>query len=148
MLEKFAGSGLMYWYAIAPGDATRYRFGFMPLERMMVHYPEMADDVIIQRAGSAAAAHITGMDELFPGTEKGIGYTLVVVAMNPSGCYEMRNSMLRNPTSGDVAYFASHAGINPYTAAAVLLALSVLLDDKDDLAGAAKAMLRAPELLL
>lgn len=30
----------------------------------------------------------------------------------------------------------------------VLLAMSVLLDDPNDLFGAAKAMLRAPELLL
>lgn len=145
MLERFAGSALMYWYAIAPGDATKYRFGFMPLERILVHY---TDGNICQHTVEAAEFHNNGMSELFPGTDRGLDYTLVVVAMNPSGCYEMRNSVLRNPNAGDVGYFAGHAGVNPYTAAVVLLALSVLIDDKDNLADAAKAMLRAPELLL
>jgi len=85
--------------------------------------------------------------ELFPGTNDGLGYAFVVVAMTKSGCYELPVRMIARPTSGDVHYFASHAGIDTYTAAAILLALGVLWYYPDYINDAAEAMLGAPDLL-
>lgn len=129
-LERAHGAGYLHWYAIAPGDATRYRFGFVVLGN--VHLPTSADE--------------SDYDELFPGTTPN-SYVMVIVAMSQSGCYELSIGNIKKPTGAYATYFANHAGIDRYTAMAVILALGVLIESPDSVDKAAKRMREAPKYL-
>lgn len=126
------GEGQLRWYTLMPGDGTQYRFGFMRL-----------DDNFRRDCGSRL--------KMFPGTSH--YHVLVVVAMYPkSGCYELSMRTLReikedhSLAPGEASYLAGHAGCDKYTALAVVLALTVLIDDPYNVADACEAMLEAEEL--
>lgn len=124
----------MDFYALEPGDGTKYRFGILHLD------PRWDDGV-----------EVTGhFGHIFSGVGDGTGYVGLLIAM-PScqGFYELMIDAVRDPRRHLIGYVRGHmpGAQDNYTIAAILLALSVLVDDPADTVGACAAMLRAPELL-
>jgi hypothetical protein len=105
-------------YRLEPGNGTSYRFMIIPLR----------DD-----AG------------IYPGIGNGVNWSLLVGFDKavPVEHYEVRN--LKPYYVRDVASRMRHS--SHHDIAAVLLAMGVLIDTPDDLEGACRAMLAAPELL-
>jgi len=122
------------WYSLMPGDATHYRFGVFEID---------SPSRVFVPSGPSQAA-------LFPGTGDGEGYVGVLIAMpHGQGYYELRKESIRNIHRPYVNYVLGHMNdsLRLYTVCAVLLALSVLIDEPDALEEACSAMLCVPAVL-
>jgi hypothetical protein len=124
--------GHVNWYALEPGDGTLYRFAYVCL-------------------GSLNDNRWTGrFGHIFPGVGDGSSYVGVLINMpSGQGFYELMIDSIREPHAGFVSYVQGHMpGVRDrYTVAAVLMALSVLVDNPTDYNGACEAMLRAREIM-
>ena len=131
----------MQRYRMEPGDGTRYEFFLAPLDTF---WPMSCIDA----EGRFLAGH-PNLDDIITDVERDEFVMLGICMPSGQGVYEMTKHHLRNPRRHDVSYLMGHMpGISSvYTVAAILFACSVLVDEPADLAKAAEAMLRAPELL-
>jgi hypothetical protein len=78
------------------------------------------------------------------------GYITVGITMpSGQGTYELLIDHVCKPDKELVAYYYYHTGahLDLYMIAAILLAVSVLVDDPSDLEGAARAMLKASDIV-
>jgi hypothetical protein len=124
-----------------PGDGTRYEFF---LAQLGTFWPMSCID-----AEGRFLAGRPNLDDVITGVERHQFVMLGICMPSGQGVYEVRKSALRKPTAHYADYLMEHmSGVkNAYTVAAILLACSVLVDEPSNLAKAAEAMLRAPELL-
>jgi hypothetical protein len=110
-----------FHFRLEPGDMTSYKFSFIRLDR----------------AGA-----------VYSGIEAGDGYVLLNVTMGKSGSVIARIESLWEPILPYMGYLEGHGlKIDPYTRAAVVLAMSVLVDSPTSLDDAAKRMMFTPQFL-
>lgn len=142
MRQQASATFKMQRYRMEPGDGTHYEFFLAPL-----------DSVAFGARINAKGTELPPMDmcDIITGVSTGPNDFVMLGILMPSGqgVYEARKDSLRKPAEHFVGYLMGHMpGVkNAYTVAAILLACSVLVDEPDNLAKAAEAMLRAPELL-
>lgn len=119
----------MIFYRLEPGDGTCYRFGFCRV-------PESHHSSVI-----ADGMHGEESDFIF----------ISISMPGGSGCGVLRISQLRDMEANPyhVSYAQNHGfeHVYLYTLAAVMLALSVLVDNSDDLLKAGEAMLHTRNYL-
>ena len=145
------------WFALQPGDGTLYRFAFGRLESAFSSVYEGPEGVDLSPDEPAVFYEkVQGVGPMFSGVGDGSEYVQVLIRMpHWQGIYEVTESSVLICGKDDgfcrmhAQYLKGHMsdGGYLYTIVAVLLALSVLLEDPYDLEGACKAMLRAPEVL-
>jgi len=127
--------GTVLQYMIQPGDATRYTFSLTHLDSF--------DDGI-------------GFDEDYIGIDNiqeciaGINQDYVKLTVEMGDCcgtYEFRKESLRHPEENHFFGYARNKfpHVDEYTLMAILLAVSVLVDEPDNLVKAAEKMLKVKE---
>ena len=135
-MKQYEVTPVTNFYRLQPGDETRYEFFITQPSNPQNGYWE--DEMN------------TGMakdNQVISGLEP--GFVLIGIDMpGRQGMYPTSKAKLKDLQKHHVMYMSGHMGrLNPYTVAAVLLAVGVLVENPYDLLVAAKAMLRAPEIL-
>lgn len=132
MYQHAVCDGLITTYMMQPGDATRYSFSLIPVE----HY---GPGIGMGRGGSYDTAEvgdvITGVNQNY--------VTLFIHSSFAQGSYEFSKLALAQPWEN---YFYDYAQskmrhVDEYTLKAILLAVSVLVNEPDNLEQAGKKML-------
>lgn len=145
-----------YWYALQPGDGTRYQFGIIEFDAAdsKTELAEMNDKVeIAGRHPYNLLSHReedVGIGDVVQGVGAGHRYVMIIVNMpSSSGCYPIMKSSLDNVDKALVNYYIYHTNdsLFPSTVAAILLAASVLYKMPYNLAGAVEKMLEWPKVL-
>lgn len=143
----------LHLYSLEPGDGTRYQFGFFRYDHDAIG---RVNTFSYERKGDSkipVEVDVKIHDNLGVITT-GIGptgkqYVRVFICMSHSqGAHDLMLESVRNPDDGLLGYCLGHmANVDKYTMAAVLFALSKLVDQPYAISKAQQEMLRAPELL-
>lgn len=132
MYQHAVCDGVISTYMFQPGDATRYTFSLVRLD-------SYNQGIGLAKDGDYDTADVYG---IVSGVSE--SYVMLIVHMPSSqGSYEFARTSLRQPWAN---YFHDYARskmrqVDEYTLKAILLAVSVLVDEPDNLDEAGKKML-------
>lgn len=141
----------LHAYTLQPGDRTIYRFGFMLLNHPL---GVTAFDTV-----DSPAIHIHGMpvqeiDSMLGGMNRnlisGTGsatYVVLIDFRDPFNVMLIPVQDIADPNKKRIAELSSIYHEDVYTLAVMVLAVQKLWRDNEDIAGALRNMLHAPELL-
>lgn len=132
MFQHTVCDGVISTYMFQPGDATRYTFSLVRLD-------SYGQGIGMAKNGEYDIADIYG---IIPGVSD--DYVMLIVHMGKtSGSYEFMKHSLRRPyDQGFYGYAKSKLPhVDEYSLKTILLAVSILVDEPDNLDMAGKAML-------
>jgi len=144
----------VYWYALEPGDGTRYQFGIInfqySFETGFRFESEKTDTKVNDYFVRTPVSYREGdSGVVFQGIGSGRDYVLVIVDMpSGQGVYPIMKQALLEIDRHTVNYYKGHTNdrMMSSTIAAILLAVSVLWQDPNNIQGALEEMLRWPEI--